>query len=402
MIVRALLLGCVAAALGGCGGGGGSGGGTYPAPHPSTPRVVSAGGPVIKSPKLVEITFQGDPLQADIDNFMSDLGNATVYWAGTTAEYGVGPLSAITGVTLSEAAPTTIADADLQLWLAREIAAKTVPAPDENTIYVIYYPQGTVVTMGSGADLGSLCTDFQGYHDNLATSAGTLVAYGVVGRCPSAAPNVAEIDQVTAEASHEIIEAATDPYPTSNPAFIELDMEDQGWELVAGPEIGDMCAANPDAFFVPPGMTNLVQRVWSNVAAAAGHDPCVPFGTSPYFNSAPVMNDSVQVSGSQFPPFTTRGVQIAIGSSKTIDVDLYSDGPTSGPWQVAAVDLSSAFFGSAQPALSFQFDKTEGQNGDTLHLTITALAMGPVGAAPFWVTSTIGSVSKVWVGVVGN
>jgi hypothetical protein len=99
--------------------------------------------------------------------------------------------------------------------------------------------------------------------------------------------------------------------------------------------------------------------------------------------------------------FQTKGVQIPIGSSKTIDLDLYSDAPTSGPWTVSAYDLTSDFFGEP-PALSFGFDKATGQNGDVLHLTITAMATSPMGAAPFWVQCDLGASTTRWVGVVGN
>jgi hypothetical protein len=163
-----------------------------------------------------------------------------------------------------------------------------------------------------------------------------------------------------------------------------------------------MCAVNPDAFYNPTGVADLVQRVWSNAAAAASHDPCQPNGSTPYFNSAPVLTDTVQIPNTVFGPLETQGVDIPIGTSKTIEVDLYSDAPTPGPWTVSAIDLSSTFFGATSPALSFSFDKTTGQNGDKLHLTIKALAAGPLGASPFWIESDLGNVQKFWVGVVGN
>lgn len=190
--------------------------------------------------------------------------------------------------------------------------------------------------------------------------------------------------------------------PTDNPAYISVDPDHLAWELLSGPEVADMCAANPDAFYMPPGITTFVQHVWSNAAAAAGHDPCQPNGTTPYFNSAPVMTDTVQIPNSVFGPLETKGVKIPIGSSAKIEVDLYSDGPTSGPWAVSALNLSSIFFGAANPALSFSFDKPTGQNGDKLYLTIKSLAAGPLGAAPFWIESDLGQTSKFWVGVVGN
>jgi len=404
MKIRSLVPLFAASMLGGCGGGTEpEGSGEFPAPHPPMPHLVSLGGPVTKAPKIVEITFQGDALQAQIDTFMEQLADATEYWKGATAEYGVGALTAVTSVILAEKPAAELADADVQAWLKEKILAGQVPASDENTIYLIYYPSSTVVTMGGGSLCGMTgANDFQGYHDDFAISPGKYVTYGIAGRCPSPVPNLPEIDELSAEASHEIIEAATDPLPTDNPAYISVDPDHLAWELLSGPEVADMCAANPDAFYMPPGITTFVQHVWSNAAAAASHDPCQPNGTTPYFNSAPVMTDTVQIPNSVFGPLETKGVKIPIGSSATIEVDLYSDAPTSGPWAVSALDLSSIFFGAANPALSFSFDKPTGQNGDKLHLTIKSLAAGPLGAAPFWIESDLGQTSKFWVGVVGN
>jgi hypothetical protein len=408
MKIRALAPLAWASVLGACGGNDSpnTSTGAFAAPHPPMPQVVSLGGPVLAAPKLVEITFQGDPLQSEIDTFMQQLAGATAYWAGATAEYGVGPLTDITGVTLAETPAATATDADVQLWLKGKITAHEVPQPDKNTVYVIYYPQGASVTMGGGTLCGMGSSDFEGYHDDFAISPGSFVSYAIAGRCPSAVASLPEIDEVSAEASHEIIEAATDPLPTDKPAFIAIDPDHLAWELIAGPEVADMCAGNPDAFFTPPGITTVVQHVWSNVSAAGSHDPCQPYGTSPYFNSAPVLDDTVQIPNTVFGPLETKGVQIPLGTSKTIELDLYSDAPTSGPWEVSAIDLSSTFFGSATPALSFSFDKTSGQNGDKLHMTIQSLAAGPLGAAPFWIESDLktgaGVESKFWVGVVGN
>ena len=143
-----------------------------------------------------------------------------------------------------------------------------------------------------------------------------------------------------------------------------------------------------------------MQRVWSNKAAAAGHDPCQPQGASPYFNSAPVLGDKIPVVGSPLGSFTTKGVKIPVGTSKTIELDLYSDAPTSGPWKISVMD-ASVFFGGS-PSLSFTLDKTEGKNGDKVNLTIKALAKSSLGASPFWIQNDLGGVSTVWIGLVGN
>jgi hypothetical protein len=360
------------------------------------------------SPKLVAVTFNGDPLQSAIDHFMGQLVAATAYWSGATAEYGVGPLAPLSTQHLAEAPPSApIADVDVQRWLKTKImtgAASGFPQPDGNTAYVLYYPSGTMLTMTGGTLCGmGGANDFQGYHGDFAiVPGGAYVVYAVVGRCPSPVPGLAEIEEVSAEASHEIVEAATDPLPLDNPAYIQVDSDHQGWALIAGGEIGDMCAwVNPDAFYYTAGVDNLVQRVWSNKAAAMGHDPCEPNGMNPYFNAAPVLGDTIQIpmpSGA----IPTKGVQIPVGSSRIIEIDLYSDATTGGPWKLSALDLSSALFGSVAPALTFAFDKSTGQNGDKVHLTITSVAPGPLGVSPFWIQSDLGMNSAFWVGVVGN
>ncbi|HEY8075899.1 MAG TPA: hypothetical protein VIF62_17350 [Labilithrix sp.] len=374
----------------------------YPAPHPAMPVAQTLGGAVMTAPKLVAISFMGDPLQASVDNFVTQLASATAYWSGATAEYGVGPLTATPPVHLGETAPSMQTDAQVQQWLKDEIngvdGGAAFPQPDANTQYLIFYPSGSNVTSNGG----SLCQEFQGYHSSFALSATTNVVYSVVGRCKPPVAGLAAIDEVTAEAAHEIIEAATDPLPFAGPAWATLDDADDVWAVVGGGgELGDLCAPFPGVFFRPPGVDNLVQRVWSNAASKASHDPCQPQGVSPYFNSAPVMKDMVQVTGAPGGSFTGLGVKIPIGKSKTIELDLYSDAPTSGPWTVSALDLNSAFFGG-DASLEFTFDKTTGQNGDKIMLTIKAVSAGVIGASPFWIQNKLGSQTTIWTGLVGQ
>ena len=371
----------------------------YPAPHPAAPQAISEMGPIMTTPKIVVITFNGDSLQSSIDGWVTQLVNATAYWSGATAEYGVGVLSASAPQHMSDTLPATLMDSDVQTWLIGKInAGAGFPQPDGNTVYAIFYPATTNVSDGSG----TTCQQFQGYHSDFFVSAGKYVSYAVIGRCPPPVPSVTTLDNLTAEASHEIIESATDPLPQDKPAFIKVDPDHQGWLLVSGAgEIGDLCAPFPGVFYDPPGITNLVQRVWSNKAAAAGSDPCQPGGASPYFNSAPDQNDALTIVSPMLGTFKTKGTHIAVGQSQTIALHLFSDQPTSGPWKVSALDLSSMFFGGS-PALSFTLDKTQGQNGDTLELTIKALSKSALGASPFWIQNDLGGVTTVWIGVVGN
>jgi hypothetical protein len=172
--------------------------------------------------------------------------------------------------------------------------------------------------------------------------------------------------------NHELDEAATDPYVNSNPAYIGDDNDHLAWAVATGGEIGDMCEYNADSNYTPPGSTYMVQRTWSNKAAKAGQNPCVPVPpTGPYFNSLPVLTDMVQINATGSPQ-PTLGVTIPVGQTKTIDVQLVSDGATAGPWTVTAWDLND-YLGAGKPFLKVSLDKSQGSNGDTLKLTITSL-----------------------------
>ena len=396
-----LVLGLVGAP--GCGSGGSPSPGDrfvgvatpeYPAPHPPLPQVVSLRGPVVAAPNLVAITFQGDPLGAGIASFVSQLA-ASKYWTQATAEYGAGLLSASPPLQLSEQPPATLTDTEVQAWLASKVMSLPgFPQPGLGTIYALFYPDTTTITTGTGM----ACRDFGGYHSDFELPTGEFVTYLVIPRCP--APSVGALDSLTAATSHEMVEIATDPLPQDRPAWGRLDADHRSWELQGG-EIGDVCAGLPGAWVRPPGVDNLVQRVWSNKAAAADRDPCEPMGVTPYFNSAPVLVDTVLVTDALGNTFATLGASIAVGQKKTIELDLFSDAPTSGPWTVSAIDATSAF-GGGDPVLSFSFDRNRGRNGDKLHLTITAMNQMSNRTAPFWIQNDLGGAKTIWMGVVAN
>jgi hypothetical protein len=368
----------------------------YPAPHSPMPKAINSGGAVIASPKLVAISFQNDTLQAAVDKFASDLVSSPNYWKGAVSEYGIGPVTQV-AYHANETPPATLSDGEVRTWLTDKIQNDaTFPKPDASTIYTLFYPKGTDVT-----SFGSVtCQQFQGYHDSFPLGASGDVIYAIVPRCPPPpVQGVTDADEMTAEASHEIVEAATDPLPTSKPAYVTVDPDSHAWELLAGGEIGDLCGAYPNVFYVPTGFDHLMQRVWSNVNAAAGHDPCQPDAPAPYFNSAPAMGDTITIQVGGIPT-KTKGVKLQVGAETTIELDLYSDAPTSGPWTVSVLDITSAFFGG-KPALQFTLDQTTGQNGDKLNLTIKYLRPVP-GGAPFWIQNDLGNAQTFWLGAVNN
>jgi hypothetical protein len=376
----------------------------YPASHPPMPTVVSGGGRVVANPVFIPITFPDDPNQSDIVAFTSGIG-ATSYWSTIVTQYGVGAATSGTPVILTAAQePTgtggTIDDmTGIQPWLQTAVESGVLAGTNgPNTVYAIYFPTGTTITL-EGAQS---CQSFGGYHNNFATTdTGENITYAVVPRCGTfetgGGQNLTGVDAITGPASHEYLEASTDPDPTTDDAYVSVDNNDFIWEFVlGGGEIGDMCAQFPGVFYKPSDFAYTVQRSWSNSSALASHEPCQPSlpTETVYFNSIAVL-PSVDLG---MGIGTTTAISVPLNTSQTVDVDLYSDGPTDGPWTVQAIDSAALQGGS--PALKFSWDKTTGQNGDTLHLTITSIANPPQKGEGFIIQSTLGTTSNFWIGLV--
>jgi hypothetical protein len=146
-----------------------------------------------------------------------------------------------------------------------------------------------------------------------------------------------------------------------------------------------------------------VARVWSNAAAMAGADPCVPAPSGEtYFNSAAILPDAVgwALPFQGAPTQLTKGVHIPVGGSANVDLHLFSQSPTAGPWSVSAQDLAA--LNGQTPQLQFTFDQTSGKAGDTIHMTVHVVSAGQGNAELFAVTSTLGSQKEYWFGLVGD
>jgi hypothetical protein len=205
------------------------------------------------------------------------------------------------------------------------------------------------------------------------------------------------IDAVTATASHEMLEAVTDPHPITSPAYSGVNDVGLAFSLyLGGAELADMCDGDTAPFVTPRDLPFVVQRGWSNRAAASGHDPCVPAIQDPYFNAVPRATDHVEVFGSS----PALGIKVPFGTSRTVDVDLFSDGPTDGEFQVIAQDYGSLLGGTEGVRVSL--DKSTGKNGDTLRLTITPVAANPRGVEPILFQSTLGGRTTRWITIVGQ
>jgi hypothetical protein len=336
--------------------GGIDSGTAFPAPHPAFPSVVGANGPVVRAPVLVPVTFDGDENRGDIEAFVAAVGG-TAYWKATTAEYGVGPAAA--GAALHATGPAPKALDEVRAWLLRKLDGDHPgwPAPDANTIFALYLPC-------PGPDEVSACPGADACHDAVQVGS-TSVPYAIIEECVDPGDDASHA--LVEFAAHELIEAATDPFITlGNTAFGGVDADHLIWQSVGFDEVADNCLPAPRVKL--PGLPYVVPAIWSNAAAAAGTNPCVSGEVSeaPFFGGAAVLEDDVPFV-TDHGTTTTKGIRLAVGEERTVDLVLFSDRATP-PIDVVATDGRSE--------LELRLDRSTGINGAHLRLTIKRVKTG--------------------------
>jgi hypothetical protein len=310
------------------------------APHAPFPAVPGLSSSVMPSLRLVSVVTEGDPLRDGIYAF-GDALVASDWLKSFGAEYA----TATSGTHVHLDGPAvgdTMAVSDMITYVQA-----LEPTPPSQTIYVVYLPPGTNIVLGKEQNCG--CNSIGGAHTIL-DAAGDALAY--VQRC-----NTSDNDSVTRIASHEVAESLTDSaqhgyyMPQGNPPWTaSVWASFQG----GGVEIGDLCAST----FVTEGQWTY-QRIWSNAAAAAGGDPCVPALPVPFFDTS---TDS-------------DWVQIAPGATVTVPVTGWSTGARPD-WYVYPLvnDASSPFTATLttdtqQPLDGVVYDAINDGRAGTLTIT---------------------------------
>jgi hypothetical protein len=365
----------------------------YPAFRPEVPQLVFAPHPdqpptpadVIGAPQVRGVYYASDALLPTLAPTFTAWVTSND-WIAQTRQYFVGTGLGAAMVQLTEAPPSSLTDADVRASLAAKLDGThpefgpVDPATLASEVFVLVYPRTTKIA-------GTSCPERGGYHGEVAIGSGRAT-YVVLANCSGLAADLA------AEASYELLATVTNPRPVARPGYTSFDANHAAWNYLkadGATELPQPCSGEGGVIlFEDSGLP--VARSWSNESISQFHDPCVPaLDGTPYFASSPVMTDYVTPPGG----YSTQGIQIPVGQSRTVDVQLWSDGPTSGPWRVEA----SVAPGFPPAALSFVLDRDAGVNGDVLRLTVTAHLAGGI---PFEVTSTLGAKQTVWMGFVGQ
>jgi hypothetical protein len=382
----------------------------YPSQHEPIPQIDYNGGAILQHIRVVTITFSGDSRRDTLrafDHFITSTG----WWKETAEGYceteagpcvGDGTSAAGDGgpwipdgstddagdgnldvelpfdfPTQGDSGLASIDDSAIGPWLGRHIAAGDFPAPDDQTVYAIYFTASTTITLMNETS----CIGFGAYHSSAVVTDGGAhqVAYAVIPACDYGLGATGNFNYVTLSASHELAESATDPHPLADTAFY-LHSNDAwlGALSYGGGENGDMCTYLADPSTLESGYT--VQRIWSNSAAAASKNPCQPWDI-PYYGAA-VRTPPINAGGHMSRGYVTvkRGQSVdAIAdvfsqSALAHDFLLYVGVPI--PQQMGVTDPSN--LGSIAP-VTVQLSQQQVHNGDGVIMTFTAPSNAPTG-----------------------
>jgi hypothetical protein len=222
-------------------------------------------GPTLANMEVWICVWDGDEaFGQDVNLFVSRLF-ASDYYRTNMAEYGAS--GGVSKGVLRLGAPPASSDfsryeaAIASLPGKMTYAGETFDAPNENTVVLFVVP-------------GQTMTDEGIYHYETApgvVQAAMHVPYIVLPR------NLIgpDFDELTWSASHEIVEVASDPHPTTFPAWYDNLLTYLG-------EIADLCNDIPTTQTLD-GTPYVLTRIYSaSRAAARAGDPCVPALDRPF------------------------------------------------------------------------------------------------------------------------
>lgn len=344
------------------------------------PRTVYLGGPILRNPEITTVTFDGEApsLVTRLETF-GDIITRTSWWREVVDDYCLGPDDCIGDgragyhVRLDKKLPSEIRDLDIEHLLAEEArAGGALSLVGREAIVLVYLPAKVILR---DAFHPRYCSGGpRAYHRTLRLEHISFV-YAVLPRCGDEA-------ELTSVASHEILEATTNPDPQDRGFAIEPIVDNLGF-TIAGPEPVDPCGlltmdrhrANEGGF--------VVQRAWSNRAARGGHDPCVPsLSASPYLALVP----------------HTPIVHLTFeGATAKIKLQAASDRAVRD-WAVSAVDFTGKQEGRRY--VHAKLDRTRVEAGDVAVLIMRAVKLHPRRISIVGAVSRLGAHSHMWPIVV--
>jgi hypothetical protein len=258
-----------------------------------TGAVAYQGGPVVSNVRVTVVYWTSAvSFQSTLPSFYASLTNSSYFdWLNEyqTCTQSIGRGSLVTAVVDAHPIPAgiTVRDTDIAAELLRLVQNGTITAPTFDAtgaprdVYMVHFPTGYSVLhennhacSGTGSNPGSpIC----GFHGSFQQTDGRFVPYGVVTgveTCGTLCGPGDGLGNTTSSASHELLEAVTDPLVNVFPSTME------GWNTrtspsVGGEEIVDLCQGINGQV---AGFT--VQKAWSDLQGACVlNNPCLSCAT---------------------------------------------------------------------------------------------------------------------------
>jgi hypothetical protein len=266
------------------------------------------GGPIITNVQVIQVLYGSGSYEPHVagtssptmGQFFGDItgsgsGLATLLWqyntnlsGGTNQFFGNGTFGGLFQIVPSGASNgSVISDAQIQSELLAQISAGSLPTPiidlsgNPRTLYMIYFPPGKTLTLGTLTSCPPTGDGFCAYHGTTSNLfGGKHVLYGAMpdfqsGGCAFRCGTSSTFGNETSTSSHELVEALTDADAglTSNAAF------PRAWDDPNYGEIGDICNQQQTSY-TANGTPYTVQLEFSNSANNCIAPPPTPPPTS--------------------------------------------------------------------------------------------------------------------------
>lgn len=392
------------------------------------------GGPVVSNAHVVQVLYGSGTFlpQAtvtttpSIASFFGDILGTNSGYINLLTQYNT-PASGGTNQTIGNGAfdglfqivpsagnnGATIDDTQIQAELLAQINAGHLPAPlldaagNVNTIYMIYFPHGKIITQGGSSSCvpGGFCA-YHGTTSNTLNSKHLL--YGVLpdmqagSGCDLGCGGSTVFGNYTSVTSHELTEAITD----ADVGIATTFAPPLAWYDMANGEIGDICNGQQGSY-TANGTTYTIQLEFSNAA-----NNCVlpPPPSGPNFSLA-ASPSSVTVtqggSGSSTVTVTPSG---GFTGSVTLSASGLPSGVTATFGTNPTTSTSSVTFTASATAATGTFTVTiTGTSGSLSHSTTVTLTVNPpagsdftISASPSTLTVNRGSSGNYTVTITGQ
>ena len=336
-----------------------------PQPNAAAAKLVYMNGPLLQHTKVFMVFYApGYPYKEQLVSFYKAVLQSSyidMLQEYDTTNYKIRRGSYLGLYEDTNTNPATVKQVNPETYLVGLLTAKKIPAPDADTLYMLYFPNKIDPTDPMGAASCISNGQFCAYHNSVSFG-GQSVYYGVipdtvtgggcVGGCgPSGFGGLSSVS------SHEFVETMTDP-----------DVTSAGWYDNANGEIGDICNGKPaclDGSANPCASTTFtVQLEWSNQKKA-----CI--ASNPMYS----VNDfSVALN-----PATA--LTVPVGGMTTAALTLTKTSGMADNAMVTASGLPTGVTASFSPT-------SVTTAGGTSMMTVSAGANAMLGAATFTVTVT--------------